>query len=295
MFRNKVFQAALARNNLQAERHRLAKSPGHAAPPSAEIKKSPAGPALAQQSKVLPSSAEARVVQSAAPELRPQKRAVPGTPPPATATVSSESRDKLSGDSIGKRQRIDSLSSPSEQGAERKRREDSDRGTPVTDRDTPVTDRKPLPTPSTQMRTPYLHAQRGDDPGFCRPLLASPLSTVSASRHNTSATTQNQSPPTPIRNTPRAGNAAHVPYKSPMPQQQSLQSPFNRTQASSLSSFFNTRPAALSFSSHKKPSSPPPNEPTPLCPAPSNQQASAHQISAGFHNDGNTCYLRYYM
>jgi hypothetical protein len=288
MFRNKVFQAALAKNNLQAERHRLAKSPGHAAPPSAEIKKSPAGPALAQQSKVLPSSAEARAVQSAAPELRPQKRAVPGTPPPATATVSSESRDKLSGDSFGKRQRIDSLSSPSEQGAERKCREDSDR-------DTPVTDRKPLPTPSNQMRTPYLHAQRGDDPGFCRPTLASPLSSVSASRHNASATTQNQSPPTPIRNTPRAGNAAHVPRKSPMLQQQSLQSPFNRTQASSLSSFSNIRPAALSFSSYKNPSSPPPNEPTPLCPAPGNQQALAHQISAGFHNDGNTCYLRYYM
>jgi hypothetical protein len=37
-----------------------------------------------------------------------------------------------------------------------------------------------------------------------------------------------------------------------------------------------------------------PNEPTPFCSAPSNQQTWPHAISAGFHNDGNTCYLRCY-
>jgi hypothetical protein len=286
MFKNKVFQAALAKNQQLAEKNRPIKSPGHAAPYSADIKKSSAGPAVAQQSKVLSSSAEARVALLAAPEPRPQNCAAPGTPPSATATFSSVVHDKSSGDSIGKRQRIDSISSPSEQGAERKRREDSDR-------DTPVTDRKPLATFSTQIRTPYLHAQRVEDPACRRPSLASPLSSASASRQNVTTTTQNQSPPTPIRNTTRAATAAHLPLKSPVPQRLSLQSTSIGTHASSFPPF-NIKPAASSYSSDKKPSPPsppPPSEPTPLCPAPS--KVWAHQISAGFHNDGNTCYLRY--
>jgi hypothetical protein len=283
MFKNKVFQAALAikaknEQKEQQQRSKLASSLTKNLATRSEVTKiDETGSALTQRTKVPPSPTEARATQSAAPISRPQNDATRDGHRPL-ATFSSASYGNFSSDSVGKRKREDLISSPQEQSMEYKRRVDSCG-------DTPVTDRKPQPAVPVQQS--HVHMQSVKDAVSNRLLPASPHASVLTYKSATSAT-QNRSPPTPPRHFP----SRSVLHNLPSGTQQYQQSPLSRKETPLVSSMFLARPATLYGSNHKNSSPPPPNEPTPFCPAASTQHAYMHQIGAGFYNDGNTCYLR---
>ena len=206
---------------------------------------------------------------------------MPHTP---LATFSSLAHSTASSDSAAKRPRMEQMSPHQERLAERV-------PTFGSERNTPVTDRKTQSTPSTQSRPSNLPLKQVQDPSYNRPVHASPHSSESSLRQNISSAVQTRSPPTPPRYTPRLPTSASsvrslnmMHQHSPLNHRSSLQEWVATSTSASLSVY--------GSSSSQRTPGPPPNEPTPFCSAPSNQQAWPHAVSAGFHNDGNTCYLR---
>ena len=296
MQRNKVFQAALAKKRDREDReNRSYQLPADApSSPIVATKRGASSHSLTQRTQTPPASSEARVVESAPPLHRPLNR-TPAMPHTPLATFSSLAHSTASSDSAAKRPRMEQMSPHQERLAERV-------PTFGSERNTPATDRKTQSTPSTQSRPSNLPLKQVQDPSYNRPVHASPHS-ESSLRQNISSAVQTHSPPTPPRYTPRLPTSASsvrslnmMHQHSPLNHRSSLHqhSPLNRR--SSLQEWIATSASAslsvYGSSSSQITSGPPPNEPTPFCSAPSNQQTWPHATSSGFHNDGNTCYLR---
>ena len=282
LFQNKTFQAALARNRRdqelreQDERSRLASSPSSAAaPPRPVTTPLAAGSALIQRRNTPQLTKESSVAAPDALAARPQHSANSRPLPLATFASNPVTRDPSPGDPVAKRQRTH-FNSPSRE---------------YSASDSPVTDCKPQSTPSTHMRPSGSQLHRAEHPCSPYPHPATPLNRESVSKTAASTPLQNLSPPTPVRNVPRAPTASTWLHKSPSPH---FQPPVHSTQtyasrglvALKLSPFYSMK------NSHTS-SLPPPNEPTPMCSASSVQRGFPFVVSAGFQNDGNTCYLRY--
>lgn len=276
LHRNKTFQAALARH-VNRSKQLPVDAPSS---PVVATKSGAASHSLIQRTQTPPASSQARVVESAAQLPRPLNQATPAMPHPPLATFSSSAHFTTSNEPAAKRPCIELMSSPQERRRERMHTVDLERNTPATD----------CKTPSTQMRPSNLPLQSVQDPSYRSSLHASPRPSQSSLRQNMSSAVQTHSPPTPPRHLSRVSTLASSVRSSPIQYQHS---PPNR-RSSVLEWMVTPRPASLSVYGSSKSSGPPPNEPTPLYPALSNQQTRAHAISAGFHNDGNTCYLRCY-
>jgi hypothetical protein len=262
---NKVFQAALARSRANHERLRHAQSPSNAAASSSsEVARIGASPLPIQRTKRPQVSQESSVPQSNTPISRLQNISTPQSRPLASAPSASSpslAHDLSPGEGIAKRQRIHEIAtteSPAQLVA------------------------KAQVTPSTQMRpsdmhTRLPHAHPASPPA--RPSVAGPAA----------CTASHSSPPTPTRHVPRAATASTLFSKSTMPLHQP---PVKIVQTYANRNFFQSKPSAFFRSSYAS-SLPPLNEPTPICTMASSQRLFSFQVSAGFQNDGNTCYLRY--
>ena len=283
LFQNKTFQAALARNRRdqelreQDERSRLASSPSSAAaPPRPVTTPLAAGSASIQRRNTPQLTKESSVAAPDALAARPQHSANSRPLPLATFASNPVTRHPSPGDPVAKRQRTH-LNSPSRE---------------YSASDSPVTDCKPQSTPSTHMRPSGSQLHRAEHPCSPYPHPATPLNRESVSRTAASTPLQNLSPPTPVRNVPRAPTASTWLHKSPAPH---FQSPVHSTQtyASRGLVALKLSPPFYSMKNSHTSSLPPPNEPTPMCSASSVQRGFPFVVSAGFQNDGNTCYLRY--
>jgi hypothetical protein len=268
---NKVFQAALKQNAANNERLRLAQLPSKtAASPSLGFSRIEADPTSIQRTNAPQVSSESLAPQSNAPTSRQQYIATPQSRPASSATFAlspSVTHDPSPGDRIAKRQRTQEAATHS-----------------------PPLDRKRQQTPSTQMRPSDVHLQRVDHPHTPCQYPASPLALQPVSRPSFSAALPNRSPPTPERIVSRTAIASSLFYKSPVLHQQP---PVQIIQTYASQNFSHSKPLPSSRSSHTS-SFPPLNEPTPVCTVSSGQRAFPFQVSAGFQNDGNTCYLRYF-
>lgn len=197
--------------------------------------------------------------------------------PWALATFASNpvTRDPSPGDPVAKRQRTH-LNSPSRE---------------YSASDSPVTDCKPQSTPSTHMQPSGLQLHRAEHPCLPCPHPAPPLNCELVSRTAASTPLQSLSPPTPVRNVPRGPTASTLLHKSSAPH---FQPSVHSTQTCASRGLVALEPSPVYSKGKSHTSSlPPPNEPTPMCSASSVQRGFPFVVSAGFQNDGNTCYLRY--
>jgi hypothetical protein len=280
---NKTFQAALAKQRDQANRLQRAQ-------PQVNAVTSPrSGTALSPKDQALPRPSTSLQTTRA---MAAQNYGTPDARSPALPTFSSPVQGKVSGDFTAKRLRSDPISpSQVKQRTESAIKVHAGLGTPVVER--------PLqPTPLTHIRPSNMQMQRDGDPGSPLLSFSSPhsLQNVSA-RPVQLPTTQPRSPPTPPRIVLDTAISRSL-HKSPVSRQQM---PVTLLQSSSFKIPCNgltrlSRPAASSFFDHANRSSlssmPQSIDPTPFCRALSSQQSSSLRVCAGFHNDGNTCYLR---
>ena len=282
LHKNKTFQAALVRRD-QANRLQQAQPPVNAVTsPRAGTALRPKDQALARPTASLQTTRAMAAQNHGTPDGR--SPALPAVPSPVHGT--------LSGDFTAKRLRIDQISpSQVKQGTELAIKAHAGFGTPVLER--------PLQsTPSTLVRPFNMQMQRHGDPGPPFLSFASPHSLQkNLTRPVQSPTTQSHSPPTPPRPA-RDTTISSSLHKSPVPRQQI---PVTLLQSSSKNHLYGftrpSRPVASYFIDHSSrsplsSSAPQSIDPTPFCPVLSSQQSSSLRVGAGFHNDGNTCYLR---
>lgn len=158
-----------------------------------------------------------------------------------------------------------------------------------------------LRTPVTYARsTSTLHTHRAEPAATNRSFLGtSPHTSHFASTTTAFSIKQLPSPPAPQRPLASFATATGSPYKTPVQKPIPLQSlPHSDRSSAVRPELLGVRQASIFQGSNSSTlytrSLPPPNEPTPPCPCPPNQLTQPFLVEAGFHNDGNTCYLRSY-
>ena len=292
---NRVFQAALKKKeDAERQRTRQAQSAGIAVAPTTAAAAHGSGPAANQQTRPLQPLTEARHARSTASISHNQSESAPFGRLPSV-TTSSASEHKSSDGPIAKRPCPDPHSPALEKlDVEPRHRFDSEHATPVMKRIQQA-------TPSTQTRPYTFQTQRVDAGGSPRTSIASPQTAQPVPRLASFSPIQTRSPPTPQRNVTARAPVSGSLHKMHAPSQQS---PANSTQLHHTRLFHVRVPApSVGVSSSLQnfagrnsytSSTPPLNEPTAPCVAPSDQRASPFHVGAGFHNDGNTCYLRSY-
>jgi hypothetical protein len=285
---NKIFQTALKstqdKQNDERQRQKQAESAARVvALPIAAAAHGTARPDSNQQKMPILPASQVQHTQSTAQRLHMQSHSAPASRHPlVTATGSSDTIG-----SVMKRPRPDSENLGVD--VESKRRSEPEQATPVLVRNVPA-------TPVTYARsTSTLHPHRAEPAATNRSLLGtSPHTSHLAPTTTAFSIKQLHSPPTPQRPLASFATATGSPYKTPVHKPSPLQNmPHSDRSSAARPELFGARPASIFQGSTSITLLPPPaNEPTPPCPCPPNQLAQPFRVEAGFHNDGNTCYLR---
>jgi len=287
---SKIHQTAMKamqdKLNNERQRQKQAESAARAvALPIAAAAHGTARPDSNQQKMPIPPASQVQRTHSTAQRLHMQSHSAPASRHSlVTATGSSDTIG-----SVMKRPRPDSEYPGLD--VESKRRSEPEQATPVFVRNVPA-------TPVTYARSTFtLHPHRTEPAATNRSILGTSPHTSHLAPTTTAFIKQLPSPPTPQRPLASFVTATVSPYKTPVQKPSPLQNmPHSDRSSAARPELFGARPASIFQGSTSRTlytrSPPPPNEPTPPCPCPPNQLAQPFHVEAGFHNDGNTCYLR---